>query len=204
MTPPAIDEHSASGLKKKPQEDWSCTFCQVSVSSWKAFSEHLQGKKHKAKESAMRKPKIGKSATTSFASKKSEKSVNPTETIVIPTSGLDAKADVWSLLGGVNQTVAGEEILETKTDKRLLQKNHETEDSNKQNGSTEEEKAGKTKAGKRKRKFKFWCEACQVGAYSSEVMEGHRRGKKHIKRFKFCQNDGSDPSSGYQVVGKEI
>ncbi|KAF7838133.1 UBP1-associated proteins 1C-like isoform X2 [Senna tora] len=144
MPPPAVEceEQCPLGLMNKPKEEWSCALCQVSVTCERGFNDHLKGKKHKAKESALRMQKIG----------------------------LDAKAEVI-------------------TEESLVQKSPNKNDSKELIMS-----AGKTKAGKRKRKFKFWCEACQVGAFTPTVMESHQKGKKHIKRIKFCQNDhGSDP-----------
>ncbi|KAM0021069.1 putative deoxyribodipyrimidine photo-lyase transcription factor C2H2 family [Helianthus debilis subsp. tardiflorus] len=37
--------------------------------------------------------------------------------------------------------------------------------------------------GKNKDKFKFWCEICQVGAFSEAVMNDHKKGKKHSTRL---------------------
>lgn len=45
----ASDLHSVD-LKKKPEEEWSCSICQVSAPSEYSLNQHFQGKKHKAKE----------------------------------------------------------------------------------------------------------------------------------------------------------
>ncbi|XP_058728443.1 uncharacterized protein LOC131600271 [Vicia villosa] len=42
----------------------------------------------------------------------------------------------------------------------------------------------------------LWCEICQINTFSKAVMEGHVKGKKHIKKMKkFGQNNASPPSS---------
>lgn len=45
------------GLKKRPKEEWSCALCQVSTANEKVLSEHLRGKKHKAKETGLISPR---------------------------------------------------------------------------------------------------------------------------------------------------
>ena len=35
----------------------------------------------------------------------------------------------------------------------------------------------------KKNRFKFWCELCQVGAFSEKVLNKHRKGKKHMGRL---------------------
>ncbi|KAM0017886.1 putative deoxyribodipyrimidine photo-lyase transcription factor C2H2 family [Helianthus debilis subsp. tardiflorus] len=34
---------------------------------------------------------------------------------------------------------------------------------------------------KMKKKFKFWCKTCKIGAYDEVVMKDHKKGKKHVK-----------------------
>ncbi|KAE9602360.1 putative transcription factor C2H2 family [Lupinus albus] len=127
---PDVDRNDQfpSSLKKKPKEDWSCAVCQVSATSEKGLKDHLQGRKHKAKEIALRKQKIFKSTNTSFSSKKSEKSVKSNQLMDTTTSGLDAKADRQPLqssitCGDINQTMAGEGAVESKNEEQLVRKN---------------------------------------------------------------------------------
>lgn len=42
-------------------------------------------------------------------------------------------------------------------------------------------KMGKTSNTPDSNKYKFWCEICQVGAFSEKVMNNHKDGKKHLK-----------------------
>ncbi|KAF3958014.1 hypothetical protein CMV_017027 [Castanea mollissima] len=58
------------GLKKRPKEEWSCAICQVSVSSERALNEHLQGRKHKAKEAGLRAQRTGRSTSSTPLTKK--------------------------------------------------------------------------------------------------------------------------------------
>ncbi|KAG6673310.1 hypothetical protein I3842_16G104800 [Carya illinoinensis] len=47
----AKPEPNLSGAKKKgPKKEWSCALCQISTTSKRCLREHLQGKKHKARE----------------------------------------------------------------------------------------------------------------------------------------------------------
>ncbi|XP_019453546.1 PREDICTED: uncharacterized protein LOC109355062 isoform X3 [Lupinus angustifolius] len=131
---PDVDrnDHFPSSLKKKPKEDWSCAVCKVSATSEKGLKDHLQGKKHKAKEIALRKKKIFKNTNTSISSKKSEKSVKSNQLMHTTTSGLDAKADRQPLqssvtCGGINQTMAGKGAVESKNEEHFVQKNLKSE-----------------------------------------------------------------------------
>ncbi|KAF8033745.1 hypothetical protein BT93_C0109 [Corymbia citriodora subsp. variegata] len=42
----------------------------------------------------------------------------------------------------------------------------------------------KTEGSRKNKNFQFWCEMCQIGAFSMTVMESHKRGKKHIARLR--------------------
>ncbi|OVA09147.1 zinc finger protein [Macleaya cordata] len=41
-----------------------------------------------------------------------------------------------------------------------------------------------------KKRFKFWCEHCQIGCHSATVLADHKRGKKHIARLQATKQDG--------------
>ncbi|KAK7849123.1 hypothetical protein CFP56_003755, partial [Quercus suber] len=58
------------GLKKRPKEEWSCAICQVSALSERALNEHLQGRKHKAKEAGLRAQRTGRSTSSTPSTKK--------------------------------------------------------------------------------------------------------------------------------------
>ncbi|KAK7291946.1 hypothetical protein RIF29_07517 [Crotalaria pallida] len=130
LSAPDVDgsNHLPSGLRKKPKEEWSCAVCHVSATSEKGLKEHLQGKKHTAKEKRLRRRKLAKSTSTSLSSslKKSEKSDEPMDTAA---SGLDAKADRPPLqlsiltLGDINQKMADKGEVKSKNEEQLAQKN---------------------------------------------------------------------------------
>ncbi|XP_024635023.1 spindle pole body component 110 [Medicago truncatula] len=44
------DEPSAIGLNKKLKEEWSCELCRINATSENGLNDHLNGKKHKARE----------------------------------------------------------------------------------------------------------------------------------------------------------
>ncbi|CAL5199444.1 unnamed protein product [Lathyrus oleraceus] len=49
---------------------------------------------------------------------------------------------------------------------------------------------------KRRKVEPLWCEICEISTFSKAVMEGHVKGKKHIKKMnKFGQNNVSPPST---------
>ncbi|XP_054805664.1 uncharacterized protein LOC129308529 isoform X1 [Prosopis cineraria] len=192
-------EPSPASVRKKSKDDWSCALCSVSVTSEKALNEHRQGKKHKAREYAQKRrmQKIGMSASPSFTSKNSEKSLKSPETIVTTTtSGLKAKADAQvqpevTKVDTNNQTVVGEDLVEIKTEGKEMVEKIQTENSKKQN-RTETEKVMIPNA--ENKRFKFWCELCHVGSFSMIVMDNHKRGRKHNNRLKRSrQNDGIAP-----------
>ncbi|KAI4344298.1 hypothetical protein L6164_011544 [Bauhinia variegata] len=173
---PAVDgsEHSPFGLKKKPKDDWSCALCHVCATSEKGLNEHLQGRKHKAKEAALRTQKIG----------------------------LESKSDEQSLqsevaLEGISKKVHDKDLVEITSKEQLVQVKQNAEASKKQNAKGLGVK--KTNELKRKKKAKFWCEVCQVGVPSQIVMERHKNGRKHEARMlTFIKNKGSIPVSSME------
>ncbi|KAK7329917.1 hypothetical protein VNO77_24099 [Canavalia gladiata] len=171
-TPPAVDgrEHSPFSLQKKPKEEWSCALCQVSATSERGLNDHLQGKKHKAKEAALRTPKIG----------------------------LDARADMEPFQpcitrADINHTTVDKGVMEPKIVEQPVQKSQDIGGLENENGTATGKEAGKINASTMK-KLKFWCDICQVGTRSEIVMQSHKIGKKHLIRMKkFRQNNGSAP-----------
>lgn len=61
LTPPTVGlgELPSIAPKKKLKEDWICSICEISTTSDLALSEHLEGKKHKAKEARLRAQSTG-------------------------------------------------------------------------------------------------------------------------------------------------
>lgn len=139
--------------KGKQHDEWSCAICRVCTTSEKGFTEHLQGKKHKANEARLRANILEKSSNTS------------TKTITVQKKlGLSNQNEKDELLS------KGEKAEERFTEKKYA-------DSFKKEQTDEAEMT--PELGKKK-KFKFWCDICLVGVHSEVVMETHKKGKKHI------------------------
>ncbi|BFG40332.1 hypothetical protein CerSpe_266060 [Prunus speciosa] len=173
-TPPtaSASELPPTGLKKKPKEIWSCAMCQVSARSQKVFNQHLNGKKHKANEARLRAQKLGKSSSSAPLSKQTAKFSEPEEVreLLDPSDGLDEK---------IQDACTSKE----KKEELPMQKDQCREDLKIQDEVEVVQGPGRKEA-VRKKKFKFWCERCKVGAYSPNVMLAHMTGKKHIAK---CQ-----------------
>ncbi|KAK3016721.1 hypothetical protein RJ639_007442 [Escallonia herrerae] len=181
-TPPALDanELPSVGLPKKPKEEWGCAICQVSATSERGLNEHLQGKKHKAKEAGLRAQRTGKNFGIGLFPKKVAKLTKLDE-------GTRSSSDQTGKMDN-ELLVTRESLLQiipfigsSKTNEPLLQSNQEAGGIKKNNGEYTR-KVHKTDEFKKK-KFKFWCEMCQAGAFSEKVMNNHRKGKKHVSRL---------------------
>ncbi|KAL8493097.1 hypothetical protein ACS0TY_024353 [Phlomoides rotata] len=140
---------SPSGYKprKKAKEEWSCALCKVSSYSERVLNEHLQGKKHKTKEAAL---KVGKQFSIGLLSKKAA--------TVGPGTG--------------------------NSEKVSLDKSNNEADKLK--------KKEEPVVGNKKKMFEFWCELCQVGCPSENVLNNHRQGKKHMRRLRMCSKNRGD------------
>ncbi|KAB1211965.1 hypothetical protein CJ030_MR5G023727 [Morella rubra] len=176
------------GLKKRPKEEWSCALCQVSATSEKLLNEHLRGKKHKAKERGLRAQRMGKIASSTSVPQGTTKPSLLTETTDMGSSG---KARVAGESHRQNKTGGGSDQKidmtgdsKNKNEHVPCQKIQIAEDSKKTYGMPIDQQAEKiTELIKKEKKFKFWCEMCQIGAYSPVVMEAHKRGRKHSARL---------------------
>ncbi|XP_021814007.1 uncharacterized protein LOC110756842 isoform X2 [Prunus avium] len=171
-TPPTAgaSELPPTGLKKKPKEIWSCAMCQVSARSQKVFNQHLNGKKHKANEARLRAQKLGKSSSSAPLSKQTAKFSEPEEIreSLDPSDGLDEK---------MQDACTSKEKKE-----ELPMENDQCRENLKIKDEVEVVQGPGRKEAVRKKKFKFWCERCKVGAYSPNVMLAHMTGKKHIAK----------------------
>ncbi|KAL9224629.1 hypothetical protein vseg_000647 [Gypsophila vaccaria] len=58
--------------KQKTGEDWSCALCRITATSERGLNEHLQGRKHKARERRMVAQKIGFGLGSTASLKKDE------------------------------------------------------------------------------------------------------------------------------------
>lgn len=151
---------SGGSKKQKTKDDWSCALCRVSATSERGLNEHLQGKKHKAKERGLltQKTGFGTSPLPKKAIRKKRKHIKTRGLESSPTSkNEDKKAE-----GG--------------TGSNLAQKKEDSAE--KQNGESAMPKHTPGSA-KPKKKLRFWCEVCKVGAHSQKVMDAHQKGKRH-------------------------
>ncbi|PSS21039.1 Zinc finger RNA-binding protein [Actinidia chinensis var. chinensis] len=187
VTPPPASEVPSVGSKKKLKEEWGCEMCQVSATSEQALKEHFQGKKHKAREAGQR---TGKNYTIGLFPKKPRKPINPVE----PTNSQNPEDE---------ERFEGESLQVKKDNDLSLQIVHYTGDSKNKNEDSGQEKMQKIVQSK-KRTFKFWCEMCQVGAFTEKVMNGHKMGKKHVGRLQeLNQNSESVPDAPEAVTKDE-
>ncbi|KAL3840665.1 hypothetical protein ACJIZ3_025256 [Penstemon smallii] len=146
-TPPGADASELSSdaiLEKKAKEEWSCALCHVSANSEHGLNEHLQGKKHKSKEAALRAQRTGKNYSIGLFPKKATQSIRGTE-------------------GGVKVEAVSLPFKKA--------------DDQKPNSEVVEN------VEKKKKMSKFWCEMCKVRAFTKKGMDGHKRGKKHLRRL---------------------
>lgn len=200
VTPAANNdtETSAFGLKKKPKKEWKCELCQVSATHESGLTNHLHGRKHKAKEAALGTQKNGKSTKASLLSKESEKSVKATETFLTTTSVLVAKAGKQMpqpciTLEELNQTMTDNKgVVKSMNEEQIVKKSENTCGLENQDG-TKTEEVGKTSA-LTGRKGTLRCEVCQIHTFSQVVMETHKKGKKHLRQMeRFFHNNASVP-----------
>lgn len=175
---------------KKPKE-WSCALCQVSATSERGLNEHLQGKRHKAKEARLLRAQ--KMCSNNSASR-AEKSV---KRIKLAASQDDADSEIQTKEKGksslqVDKTLI---VLDQKMECIEDPKNKIKEPLKQKNLNVENQKKNvmPTESLKRKqahKKYKFWCENCQVGTHAAVVMEAHKKGKKHMARVKEANQNG--------------
>ncbi|XVF35576.1 hypothetical protein REPUB_Repub18cG0157800 [Reevesia pubescens] len=164
-------------LKNKPDEEWSCAICQVSATNEKGLTEHLQGKKHKKKEARLKAERIEKNSNTTTLPKK---------------------------LRQLDQKLEDKEKLKNTKDEQLIKREKKAESFRKKYADFLEMKHGPTAIDEveitpeiiTKKKYKFWCETCLVGAHSEVVMETHIKGKRHIARLmELDKNDAASPAT---------
>ncbi|CAA2968124.1 Deoxyribodipyrimidine photo-lyase [Olea europaea subsp. europaea] len=175
---------SAAISRKKAKEEWSCALCQVSATSERALKDHVQGKKHKSKEAALRAQRGGKNYNIGLFPKKAAMPVTVSGTKNLGFEG------VKSATQSMHLNKMGEMSSE-KNNMPLLQEIQKLDNlKNNQLEVLEIQKDGNSK----KKNYKFWCEMCQVGAFSRSVMNAHRKGKKHVKRLHEFDQNGADSS----------
>lgn len=163
--------------KKKAKGEWSCTICNVNATSQCGLHDHFNGKKHKAKEAASAAQRYCKKFGIGIQPKKSAK-----DSIVGATSNTSSteqgEKSVVQLLDSKEAGDASWQKVKEVTPVVVILKN--------------QQEAGGQLANKKKR-YKFWCEMCQVGAFSKIVMEAHRTGKKHAMRLEEARKHTTVP-----------
>ncbi|XP_060171762.1 uncharacterized protein LOC132602950 isoform X2 [Lycium barbarum] len=172
VTPPgevASKTPSCSVPKKNCKEDWSCALCQVSATSERGLNDHLQGKKHKSKEAGLRAQRNGKNYNIGLCPKK-PKTINLLEA----NENLNMEQVVKPKFELVPDNKSGEGSSLVISDKENAK-----DDGLKKSANAAQKKAKTSK----KKKYKFWCATCKIGALSEVSMEAHRTGKKHMARL---------------------
>lgn len=201
-----VGELPFAGIKKKPKEEWSCALCQVSATSERGLNEHLQGRRHKAKEAGLRAQKMVRNPNKASLPKETTK----TAKVTIPTAGLEMEAKIEDESLQLNKSdnfskkkIENKEERGNRNDVQLEQKNQQLEDLNKSMAEAVQTKE-RTPEIKTKKKFKFWCEMCQIGAYSEMVMEAHKKGKKHLARLQKSSQNGEAVQADKKAKDSEV
>lgn len=165
-SPPTVGaaEPPSVGSKKKCKEEWSCAICQVSATSEQGLNEHLQGKKHKSKEAGLRTQNAGKKYAIGLFPKKTSKPIK----LVEPTNNKNS------------EQLQKSNSQDAKPDNNLALMVYTSDSKNKYSEKMKDKGADWKKIHKNKNRFKFWCEMCQVGAFSEKVLNRHKKGKKHV------------------------
>lgn len=201
-----VGELPFAGIKKKPKEEWSCALCQVSATSERGLNEHLQGRRHKAKEAGLRAQKMVRNPNKASLPKETTK----TAKVTIPTAGLEMEAKIEDESLQLNKSdnfskkkIENKEERGNRNNVQLEQKNQQLEDLNKSMAEAVQTKE-RTPEIKTKKKFKFWCEMCQIGAYSEMVMEAHKKGKKHLARLQKSSQNGEAVQADKKAKDSEV
>ncbi|GAV83205.1 zf-met domain-containing protein [Cephalotus follicularis] len=181
------------GIKKKPKEEWSCALCQVSATSERGLNDHLQGRKHKAKEAGLRAQKLR--AGFRPLPKKTGIPAKPVD--CNGASGSEMKTTLgeellkWNRSGNNSgQKIDGTEDIKNKKDNLAAKKRQNSKSGKKKNEMDRVERLETTPEFRKKEKLRFWCEPCQIGAYSVKVMDSHKKGKRHRAMLQELNKNG--------------
>ncbi|CAO2841620.1 unnamed protein product [Amaranthus hypochondriacus] len=166
-------DQSAEPKKLKTKEEWSCALCRVTATSERALNDHLQGKKHKARESGLNSQRTG-FGTGPLPMTNSTTSTNkPIIVLGISNSSSKEKDNIQdgeSSLGPVDN-ISTQEISDTEANKSY------------ENGKIgETDIPQKTNADAKLKNFKFVCEICRIGTHSPKVLNAHKKGKRHLAK----------------------
>ena len=206
VVPPTSDPNELHpfGLKKKPKEEWSCALCQVSASCEKTLNDHLQGKKHMAKEAKLKSQNAGKNPNNAPVTKKTGGSTanSKLETEVEgKTPGQNESASVSNTKKDGVRDLKLKDVLPTQKDKDAVDLKN-TAGSETMVQADGDEPVEQTTDNK----FKVWCEMCQVGSLSSQVIEDHKKGKKHLAKLLVykSKNDNEAASKSTQISSEAV
>jgi hypothetical protein len=101
------------------------------------------------------------------------------------------------------ETMVDKSKTEFKTGEKFVEKSQNTGCLERKTDAAAPEEAGKIVAWtKRKMVQPLWCDICQIGTPSPTVMEGHMKGKKHMKKMKNFGQKNASPSSISSVSQK--
>ncbi|PIN17629.1 hypothetical protein CDL12_09696 [Handroanthus impetiginosus] len=179
MPPPRGDVNespSDSSLKKKANVDWSCGLCQAHGNNERSLNQHLQGKKHKAKEA-----ENISGSERSVVTPPLRADVNES-----PSDGsLKKKANVeWSC--GLCQDY---ENNERGLNKHLQGKKHKAKEAENISGSersvvmppprADANESPSDGSSKKKAKVEWSCGLCQAHGNNERSLNQHLQGKKH-------------------------
>lgn len=186
-TPPvgASAEPSAGLKKAKAQEDWSCTLCRITATSERALNDHLQGKKHKARESGLN------SQRTGFGTGPLPKtgSTSTGKPIKVPSATNESSVKKDKRVHNAPKQLPG---TDNKPEKETCVKKKENSLSAMPQKSQVSAKA--------KNKLRFFCEVCQVSTHALKVLNAHKRGKRHLEKVALLNkiNEGASGESSAQ------
>ncbi|GAU18305.1 hypothetical protein TSUD_201930 [Trifolium subterraneum] len=92
---------------------------------------------------------------------------------------------------------------ESKAEEKFVEKSQNTGWLERKKDAAATEEAGKIVAWTKSKTVQpFWCDICQIGTPSAIVMEGHMKGKKHVKKMKYYGKKNTSPSSISSVSQK--
>ncbi|XP_068652370.1 uncharacterized protein [Aristolochia californica] len=144
-----------SNVNSKMQKEWSCALCQVSATCKEGLNEHLQGKKHRAKEAELKGSKKGGEPTTELTALTEKKAPSP--------AGKDENKVLPNPEPSDDRKQQKQKTVRSRDGKQPLRKRQKTE-------------------GGGKSRLPLVCELCNIKCYSQTVLRGHYEGRKHKAR----------------------
>ncbi|XP_076905404.1 uncharacterized protein LOC143561161 [Bidens hawaiensis] len=175
-TPPVSEGSIQSGSdrsNKRVKEEWTCAVCQISTTSEQGLTQHVQGKKHQTKEAALMAQRTG--ANFGLGVTPNKPIIKQPQLALTTVTVRSNETNKPSNSSDTNDVTKKDMQLALTVFKPTSSEPNKPSSSS----SPNDIKSGKNK----KDKLKFWCEMCQVGAFSEAVMNDHKEGKKHAARL---------------------